>query len=478
MRVETFNTGRSGYSGAVWIIAAGVFLLGSSLFGSGAAALETAGWRMNGNGEFPEATPPAEWSPTKNVIWSTPLANKSNGSPVLLNGMIFITAEPESLLCLDAATGKILWEKTNTLEDAATPEELEKSKKQREDGAAIEGDLKKAQGEFQSLRKQARDAPTDEELKKKVATAKEHITELQQKLEPFKTFLPPQAHPTNGYSSSTPVSDGKNVFAVFGNGVACCYDVKGNRVWIRHIENPLSPNNWGHSTSPLLSGDKLLVHLNDLKALNTTTGAEVWSAKVRASWGTPAAVAIGDTPAIFTPGGDLVRVSDGHVMAANVAHLEYDAPIVHDGVVYFIENGGKAVKIPEKAGDAVKPEVLWTTALNKERYYASPVILDGLIYAVTRYQHFSVIDAKTGALVYEKDLALGDKAECYPSIALAGKRIYVSADNGATLVLEPGREYKEVTRNMLEPFRGSPVFDGKRVYIRTQKVMYCIGEAP
>ena len=54
----------------------------------------------------------------------------------------------------------------------------------------------------------------------------------------------------------------------------------------------------------------------------------------------------------------------------------------------------------------------------------------------------------------------------------------MSADNGATVVLEPGREYKEVARNMLEPFRGSPVFDGKRVYIRTQKAMYCIGEAP
>ena len=43
-------------------------------------------------------------------------------------------------------------------------------------------------------------------------------------------------------------------------------------------------------------------------------------------------------------------------------------------------------------------------------------------------------------------------------------------------VLEPGREYKELARNSLETFRSSLVFEGKRMYVRTTKGLWCIGE--
>ena len=61
------------------------------------------------------------------------------------------------------------------------------------------------------------------------------------------------------------------------------------------------------------------------------------------------------------------------------------------------------------------------------------------------------------------------------SITLAGKHLYVSSDNGSTIVLEPGREYKELARNSLETFRSSLVFEGKRMYVRTTKGLWCIG---
>jgi outer membrane protein assembly factor BamB len=66
--------------------------------------------------------------------------------------------------------------------------------------------------------------------------------------------------------------------------------------------------------------------------------------------------------------------------------------------------------------------------------------------------------------------------QCYPSITLAGKYLFVSSDNGHTLVLEPGREYKEIAHNVLEPFRSTPVFEGKRMYVRTLQHLWCIGE--
>ncbi|MHC4983091.1 MAG: hypothetical protein ACYTF6_07990 [Planctomycetota bacterium] len=45
-----------------------------------------------------------------------------------------------------------------------------------------------------------------------------------------------------------------------------------------------------------------------------------------------------------------------------------------------------------------------------------------------------------------------------------------------TIVLEPGREYKQAAKNKLEGFRSCPVFLGKRMYVRGLKHLYCIGQ--
>jgi hypothetical protein len=87
---------------------------------------------------------------------------------------------------------------------------------------------------------------------------------------------------------------------------------------------------------------------------------------------------------------------------------------------------------------------------------------------------YSVIDARTGAVAATRKLDLGGTV--YPSVTVGGKYLYVSDDTGKTLVLELGTEYKEVAANKLEGFRASPLFAGKRAYIRTFKNVFCLGE--
>ena len=118
-------------------------------------------------------------------------------------------------------------------------------------------------------------------------------------------------------------------------------------------------------------------------------------------------------------------------------------------------------------------ETLWTAKPASDRYYASPVLHDGLLYAITQRSVFTVLDAADGAVVYSKNLGL--KGTVYPSICLAGGRLYVSGDQGGTLVIEPGREYRELASNTLEQFRSSPVFEGGKIYIRGLKHLFCIG---
>ena len=68
--------------------------------------------------------------------------------------------------------------------------------------------------------------------------------------------------------------------------------------------------------------------------------------------------------------------------------------------------------------------------------------------------------------------------EFYPSITFAGKNLYVGGDKGTILVVEPNSsEYKELGRiNVGQQFRASPIFDGKRIYIRGYRSLLCFGE--
>src|SRR5262249_23784685 len=60
---------------------------------------------------------PIKWSATENIAWKTPLPGTGHSSPILWTDRFFEPSCLEStgerlLLCFDAKTGKILWQKT------------------------------------------------------------------------------------------------------------------------------------------------------------------------------------------------------------------------------------------------------------------------------------------------------------------------------------------------------------------------------
>jgi len=237
---------------------------------------------------------------------------------------------------------------------------------------AVQERIKALKKEMGQAQRRLRKDPKNAQLKANVEQFKKRIGEQEKRLDPIRKYLMPPAQPVNGYSSPTPVSDGKKVF-------------------------------------------------------DRTVG------------------------------------------------LQFNQPVIDGDVAYFIQHKGKAYKLPSQASERLEVQPLWTTTPQKDRYYASPVVHDGLVYAITQKNIFSAIDAKTGAVVYSKDLKLG-KGQAYPSIALAGKYLFVSGMSGTTAIVQPGRQFKEVARNSLEEFRSSPVFAGKRMYVRTTKHVYCVGK--
>ncbi|MBI2804783.1 MAG: PQQ-binding-like beta-propeller repeat protein [Planctomycetes bacterium] len=439
-------------------------------------AQQLVGWRTDGTGRYPKADPPIKWSTEKNVVWKTKMPNFSVATPIILGDKIFTTSDPTSLICVNKADGAILWEKKCSVDEIPwTAEEKETLKAERAQAQVWDKARQVLDKEANVLEKRIREDKTlAKELRKQIDSLRRQANELRVKRASLKLLMKASPAPrdgTAGYSQCTPVSNGKQIFAAFGNGLVACYDLDGTRRWLKLMEHSTAA--YGHGSSPTLAGDKLIVHYADLVALNIKDGSESWRLKLNPLHGTCIPTRIGDTDVILSPMGLMVRVADGAVLAKNLGQNGDNAPILHDGVAYFVNGNTRAVKLPDSPTG--EPQPLWKVNLKGGDYwFSSPVYHGGLIYAINGSRNYSVVDAKTGKLVYADRLDV--EGRIYPSICFAGKYVYVSSDNGTTIVLEPGREYKEIARNSLETFRSTPIFEGRRMYVRTQKHLWCIGQ--
>ena len=88
-------------------------------------------------------------------------------------------------------------------------------------------------------------------------------------------------HLKNTYASETPVTDGKRVYAYFGNLGLFCYDTRGKELWSHKWPGRKTKMGWGTGASPVLHKDRVYI-VNDneeksfLAAVDTRTGKEAW----------------------------------------------------------------------------------------------------------------------------------------------------------------------------------------------------------
>jgi outer membrane protein assembly factor BamB len=383
---------------------------------SGPTPEHPAGWRGDGSGQYALAKPPTKWSAKENVLWKTEVGAGAS-SPVLVGSRVFITAEPDLLICVDADTGKELWRQANKLSDFP---------------AALKA----------------------------------------------KADMRPNQY---GDASPAAVSDGKWIWVYYGTGVVACYDLDGKSRWIDWF-NFRRTTQEARTASPILVGQRLLLHFGPLVCLDATTGKVLWkNDSAKATYGTPAQARIGDVDVVITPGGHVVRVADGKLLASDLGHCMYTSPVVQGRMVYFIDRSISAVELPEKAGDQVEGKELWYEDLSGD-FFASPIVHGGRIYAVNRSADFYVIDAGTGKTLSKNALKLppagrSESPNIYPSLCLAGKHLFVNNDAGETELLEPGDKGTAVGLNSLPAGSGStPIFADRRMFIRGGKLLYCVGE--
>ena len=443
----------------------------------GVASLATAdtGFRNDGSGCFMNTKPPLHWSVESNVVWKTPLKS-SNASPLVLGNRVFVCEEPDLLLAVDFADGHVLWAATNSYLAVTPPAEVQAEQEKQARAELLAGQVKAAEKKANEAEKATKGKPEDATLKEQAQSARQEVSKLKKELAAFHAHILPETHPVNGYSTPTPVTDGTTIGIVYGSGVVAGFTPEGQRLWGRIL--PVRPHNgsWGHSASARLADGLLLVHFgNTFFAFDARTGAERWTTNAPSGFGSPVITALDGKDAISTPGGDLFAVADGRKLASGLPRFPWNGPVVRDNVMYKVDEG-EAAAYALKPGNPGQATRLWTAAVPKGRYYATAVLHEGLLYNVSQGGDLVVFDAQSGTMVYEHALQLGGGATVYPSPALAGGRIYVSGDNGVTVVVKPGRVYEELARNKLTPFRSSPTFVGDSLLIRTLSGLYRIQE--
>jgi outer membrane protein assembly factor BamB len=428
------------------------------------------------------------------VVWKTELPDRSNALPLVVGDRLFVVAEPDELLCLDKRTGKILWRRFHGLADALSDEERKKYPETAAPLADLAARLAAAQDAAAAL------------------AARRQMRDLLIKADPAKFQLKWDGHLASHFGivgfTTTPVSDGTNVFVFYGQGVVAGYDSAGRRKWIKRLPS----EEIRYSCSPALSGGRLCVLFNGLHALHPETGAEVWSQTNVSSIASLIPARIRDTDVVFTQKGEVFRAADGHRLWSN-PHIRpgdtgWCPPLVLGEMMYlpwfgvgtlilgdFSEVSGgdwkPKLKTLELGADHRRPSGEWLDRWTA----ASPLVHEGIYYLVDQYGVFYAFDLAGGKLLYKQDTGF-DELHHYNAIgvaaspALGGKHIFVLDNQGACLVLEPGRTYKPVSTNRLETLvaqdwpippqeiiaNGPPAFDGPFLFVRGEKYLYCLGE--
>jgi len=297
------------------------------------------------------------------------------------------------------------------------------------------------------------------------------------------------------YAGPTPVTDGKCVWAIFGNGDLARLDREGKILWVRNLGLP--ETGYGHSSSLALHGDLLIVQLDQgldnkpagrLLALNKATGKEVWSRSgadhpVSDSWSSPIVIASPTGAQLITRGGGWL-ISRQPATGKQLWRYKSEpgncstSPIFAAGMIVSAGHGGKT--------DALTPsgKLVWSSDAGPPEV-PSPLVAGGLLYLLEGAGcELTVLRVSDGRTVLTRDLKEPGTLGYYASpIAVAG-RIYALRADGVAIVFSVTRKgaryvYKELGRGKLVDQKAcwaSPAVADGRLFIRSRSRLYCIAD--
>lgn len=417
-------------------------------------------WRgPSSNGVSGESGLPERWSTKENIAWKASLTGLGASSPIVWSDKIFVTSQ----------TGSVPIQQGMKPQLARDDQDLA-SKENPIGGRNMEA---AAAGGEVSLIVEAFSRSDGSRLWKYSTQATGEFPELNEK---------------HNLATPTPVTDGKTVFALFGNGQLVALGMDGKPVWTRHLGKEYSPFlvSWGHGGSPALYRDMIIILCDHtpksyLLALDKNTGKERWKADRgagRVSHSTPFVVQ--------NPEGDeLIINSSERVDAYNPSTGELlwylgsprqtpiPSPVFHNRILYLIRgyrNSDFMALRPGGRGEIKEESLLWH-APGGASYVPSILYYEGLIYVTNEVGIATCVDAETGKQVWRQRLG----GIFFASPVAGDNKVYMVSETGETFVLSAGRKPVILAQNNLdERIIASPAISDGSIFLRSDGSLFCI----
>jgi outer membrane protein assembly factor BamB len=311
------------------------------------------------------------------------------------------------------------------------------------------------------------------------------------------------AHKKHNMSTPSPVTDGKRVFAMTGQGVLKGFSADGQELWARDLQKEYGPfgTNWGYGSSPLLFDGTLYVPVlhgmktdepSYLVGLDAATGKNRFrverptKAQTESpdAYTTPTVARRGKQVEIVVTGGDVVT---GHDPASGRELWRADglnpdnnpfqrivaSPVaVGDLVVAPTRVKPMLVLKAFGSGDVTTSALVWS--FDRGPDVPTPATDGTLLYVLTDKGLLYCMDLATGKPHYGPERLRTGTYSSSPLVA--DGKLYATSEDGVTSVVKAGTAFELLAENLLEGFTvSSPAAASGQLFIRTASHLYAIG---
>ena len=381
-----------------------------------------------GDGHAAAQNLPTTWNETKNIAWKTPIPGKGWSSPSLFQGRLYITTavpvDPAKesgdlslrAMCLDASTGKQIWDQEVFLQSAASAPKIHSKNSHASPTPLVDG-----QRVFVHFGHQGT-ACLD--LDGKILWKNDRL----------------KYPPVHGNGGSPILVEDKLIFTCDGASdpmVVALEADSGEEAW--RFERPGDP------------------------------------AK-KFSFCTPTAIQVAGRTQVICPGSGVINALDPATGKEiwRVRHDGYSVipkPVFGHGLVFF-STGYDSPQVmairPDGRGDVTETHVAWT--LKKGGPNTPSLLLVGdELYMVSDRGIVTCVDAKTGREHWTQ--RIGGNYSASP--IYADGKIYLQSEEGPAVVLRPGKKFAKIAdTGFPERTLASYAVGDSALFIRTEKNLY------
>ncbi len=397
------------------------------------------------NGISREKNLPDSWSPEgENLIWSKP-EYATRCTPIAMNGRLYFvtrsfpetTQEGERTVCVDAATGELIWESVHNIFLSDAPAE-------RIGWASVIGDPETGNVYVLGLGClfQCLNGETGEIIWERSMSEEYGMLSTYGGRTNFPVIF-------ENLVITSGVMTQWGTHALPAHRLVAMDKLTGEPIWF--INTRVRPEDTTYSTPVFTTFDgqvAMVLGSSDgaLYALQPRTGKVIW-------WYDASARGFNTTPLIV----------DGIVFCGHAEKNRADTTIL--GAAFALDG--------RTSGEITEEQLLWKHN-GKTVNRSAPLMVDGRLYMVEDGANIMTIDPQSGTILNERKVG----RTMFGSLLYADEKIYCAEANGNFWIFRPtadGLEQLSRIRLPQDEILSSPIAYRGRIYLTTTEALYCIG---